>query len=151
MRLALPNCSTFKQVSTRLESVPRDADLTVASQPKDRNLRTGAAVLPCVGGTGPTARLEVSMLLSLALVAAVTTTVPRPPELIAPEPTTTNARLLDAFQRAEDDFKSVQRELGLVGAAPLAGIQEQQPAARRVAKRPAKPGGVQKAALRVDR
>jgi len=89
------------------------------------------------------------MLLSLALVAAVSTTAPRP-ELITLEPTTTNARLLDAFQRAEDDFKSVQRELGLVGAAPLAGIQEEKPSAKRVAKRPARPG-VQKAALKANR
>jgi hypothetical protein len=85
------------------------------------------------------------MLLSLAFVAAVTTMAP--PPLITGEPETRNARLLDALQRAEDDFKSVQRELGLVGSAPLAGLKPDKPAARQVVGRPRNPR-VQKAALK---
>ena len=65
----------------------------------------------------------------------------------APEPTTRSAKLLDAFQRAEDDFKSVQRELGLVGSAPLAGLKTDKPATREVVGRPRNPR-VQKAALK---
>ena len=88
------------------------------------------------------------MLLSLALIAAVTTMTP--PPLITAEPETRNAKLLDALQRAEEDFKSVQRELGLVGSAPLAGIQEAKPSARRVAKGSPK-ASVQKAVLKTNR
>lgn len=69
------------------------------------------------------------MLFTLAFLAAATITSPRP-ELVSPEPVTRSARLLQALSQAEDDFASVKRELGLVGAAPLTGLKADEPPVR---------------------
>ena len=75
------------------------------------------------------------MITALILTLAAVTTATRP-EIVTPEPTTRSAQLLQALQQAEDDFASVQRNLGLVGAAPLAGL-----GAERAASSPRPPVG----------
>jgi hypothetical protein len=69
------------------------------------------------------------MLIPFVVLAAVTLTTLRP-ELVTPEPTTRSAQLLRALDQAEDDFASVQRELGLVGSAPLVGLEPERPVVR---------------------
>ena len=69
--------------------------------------------------------LIATLFLSLA---AVTTAVR--PEIVTPEPTTRTAQFLQTLQQAEEAFANVQRELGLVGAAPLVGLGAEKPAVR---------------------
>ena len=83
------------------------------------------------------------MLYTLALFAAVTAAAPCP-ELALQEPITRSAQLLRALDEADDDFASVQKELGLVGAAPLVGLKADQAAVRPSRSRSARPR-VQKA------
>ena len=64
------------------------------------------------------------MLYTLALFAAVTAAAPCP-EFALQEPVTRSAQLLRALEQADDDFASVRKELGLVGAAPLAGLKSE--------------------------
>ena len=78
------------------------------------------------------------MLYTLALFAAVTAAAPGP-ELVLPEPVTPNARLLQALNQAEDNFATVQKELGLVGAAPLTGLKSDQAPVRPSTSRSPKP------------
>ena len=89
------------------------------------------------------------MLFELAFFAAVTAAAPRP-EMALPEPITRNARLLRALGQADDDFATVQKELGLVGAAPLVGLKTNEAPVRPQASRSSKPR-VQKASAQVRR
>jgi hypothetical protein len=66
--------------------------------------------------------LIATLFLSLA---AVTTAVR--PEIVTPEPTTRTSQFLQTLQQAEEAFANVQRELGLVGAAPLVGLGAEKP------------------------
>ena len=88
------------------------------------------------------------MLFTVAFLAAVTLT-PRP-ELVSPEPVTRSARLLQALSRAEDDFASVQKELGLVGAAPLTGLKADETPVTSKSSRSTKPR-VQRVANKTSR
>ena len=89
------------------------------------------------------------MLYTLALFAAVTAAAPRP-EVAEPEPITQSAQLLRALDEADNDFASVQKELGLVGAAPLVGLKADQAAVRTSHSRPARPR-VQRASTQTPR
>jgi hypothetical protein len=89
------------------------------------------------------------MLYTLAFLAAVTT-APTLPEIPLQEPVTRSARLLRALDQAQDDFASVQKELGLVGAAPLTGLKAEPLPAKVSAVRSAKPR-VQKASIETRR
>ena len=89
------------------------------------------------------------MLYTLVLLAAVTAAAPRP-ELALPEPVTRNAQLLRALGQADDDFATVQKELGLVGAAPLVGLKTDGAPVRPSASRPTK-AKVQKASAQIRR
>ena len=89
------------------------------------------------------------MLYTLALVAAVTAAAPRP-ELALKEPITRSAQLLRALDEADHDFASVQKELGLVGAAPLVGLKADQ-AAVRPSRSPSARPRVQKASTETRR
>lgn len=89
------------------------------------------------------------MFAALILTLASFTTATRP-EIVTPEPVTHRAQLLQALQLAEDDFASVQRNLGLVGAAPLAGLGPEKAAVRPSASRGSKTG-VRKASVKVRR
>jgi hypothetical protein len=89
------------------------------------------------------------MLVALTLLAAVTTATPVP-ALALPEPVTRNARLLQALNQTEDDFATVQKELGLVGSAPLAGLKSDRATARPSTSQSAKPH-VQKASAQKSR
>ena len=89
------------------------------------------------------------MFAALILTLAAVTTATRP-EIVTPEPVTHGAQLLRALQQAEDDFASMKRDLGLVGAAPLAGLGPEKAAVRHSASRGSKTG-VQKASVKVER
>lgn len=89
------------------------------------------------------------MLFELALLAAVTAAAPRP-EFALPEPVTRNAQLLRALGQADDDFATVQKELGLVGAAPLVGLKTDVAPARPSVSRSSK-ARVQKVSAQVRR
>ena len=89
------------------------------------------------------------MLYTLAFLAAVTTAAPLP-EIPLQEPVTRSARLLRALDQAQDDFAAVQKELGLVGAAPLAGLKPEPLPVKVSASRWAKPR-VQKASMETRR
>lgn len=89
------------------------------------------------------------MLYTLVLLAAVTGTAPMP-DLPQHEPVTRPAQLLRALDQAQDDFASVQKELGLVGAAPLAGLKPEKAVVRTSSARAAKPR-VQKASVEARR
>jgi hypothetical protein len=58
--------------------------------------------------------------------------------------------LLEALQQAEDDFRIVQRELGLAGSAPLAGLSSGE-SPTSFTKRAPRKTGVRKAALKQPR
>lgn len=90
------------------------------------------------------------MLLTLILLSAVTSAVPLP-ELPVQEPVTRNAKLLRAMDQAQDDFATVQKELGLVGAAPLAGLKPETTPVRLTASRTTKQPRVQKASVETRR
>ena len=90
------------------------------------------------------------MLLTLVLLSAVTGTVPLP-EFPVQEPVTRGAKLLLALDQAQDDFASVQKELGLVGAAPMAGLKPEPAPVRWTASRSPKPPRVQKASVETRR
>jgi hypothetical protein len=89
------------------------------------------------------------MIATLFLSLAAVTTAVRP-EIVTPEPTTRAAQFLQTLQLAEETFASVQRELGLVGAAPFVGLGAEKPAVR-----PDAPGErkarVQKASVKTQR
>lgn len=87
------------------------------------------------------------MFAALILTLAAVTTATRP-EIVTPEPSTRGAQLLQALQQAEDDFASVQRNLGLVGAAPLAGLGSEKAAVRPAR---ASKAGVQKVSVKTRR
>ena len=89
------------------------------------------------------------MLYTLALLAAVTAAAPCP-EFALQEPITRSAQLLRALEQADDDFASVRKELGLVGAAPLAGLKPDPATVRTSASRSTKPR-VQKASAQAGR
>ena len=89
------------------------------------------------------------MLYTLALLAAVTA-APALPEIPLQEPVTRSAKLLRALDQAQDDFASVQKDLGLVGAAPLTGLKPEPAPVKVSASRSAKPR-VQKASLETRR
>ena len=78
------------------------------------------------------------MLYTLALFAAVTAAAPGL-EIAEPEPVTRSAQLLRALDQADFDFASVQKDLGLVGAAPLVGLKPDQATVRTSHSRSAKP------------
>ena len=89
--------------------------------------------------------LIATLFLSLA---AVTTAVR--PEIVTPEPTTRAAQFLQTLQQAEEAFENVQRELGLVGAAPLVGLGAEKPVVRADASRDRK-ARVQKVSVKTVR
>ena len=68
---------------------------------------------------------------------------------MTPEPTTRVGQFLQVLQQAEDDFATVQKELGLTGSAPLVGLGAERPVRTAVAK-PARPK-VEKAAYKTTR
>ena len=79
------------------------------------------------------------MIATLILTLAAVTTATRP-EIVTPEPVTRGAQLLQALQQAQDDFASVQRDLGLVGTAPLAGLGAEKATVRPSASRAVRAG-----------
>jgi len=89
------------------------------------------------------------MLTIFVLSFAAVTTATRP-EIVTPEPTTRLGQLLQVLQQAESTFASVQKELGLVGSAPLVGLGTERPAVVAAVTRPVRPQ-VQKAALKTTR
>ena len=89
------------------------------------------------------------MLYTLALFAAVTAAAPCP-EFALPEPITRSAQLLRALDEADRDFASVQKELGLVGVAPLVGLKAD-PAAVRTSRSPSAKPREQKASTHTSR
>jgi hypothetical protein len=88
------------------------------------------------------------MMTALILTLAAVTTATRP-EIVTPAPVTHGAQLLQALQQAEDDFASVQRNLGLVGTAPLAGLGAEKASNRPSASRASK-ARAQKVAIKTQ-
>lgn len=88
------------------------------------------------------------MLITLALMASVTALAGHP-EMPSLQPVTRSGQLLQALDKAEDDFASVKSELGLVGSAPMPGLKAEEPV--RSAAAPSAKASVQRASTKTRR